>query len=236
MGVRVRSLRTWKAGGQLARGDAAGLGAKQMGQEMEQGASEKPTLRRGRKGCRDSPGALQTPAPGHPPADEMYQLSAAPGNLMALRLPRWAAQQVHLPAPRFAPCSVFGRRSGPPLKQRPPTPGPSVPDFLLIGVYQPGLIPSPESLAKFCLALCPSILLYLEQEPVEAHLQTQPEARPWDPPLLRQQSQPTPTLSFICICPHTQSDKRVPERETQGLQAPPWPLSHKCHQPTLYHT
>lgn len=135
MGVRVRSPRTWKAGDQLARGDAAGLGAKAEGTRSgneELRASEKPALRRGRKGCRDSPGALQTPAPGHPPADKMHHLSAAPGNLMALRLPRWAARQVHLPAPCSAPCSGFGRRSGPPLKQRPPAPGPSVPDFLLI--------------------------------------------------------------------------------------------------------
>lgn len=35
--------------------------------------------------------------------------------------------------------------------------GLSVPDFLLIRVYQAGLILSPESPAKFCLAPCPSL-------------------------------------------------------------------------------
>ena len=63
-----------------------------------------------------------------------------------------------------SPSSSFGYCSGPPLRQPPHPraqastaipPRPSIPDFLLIRVYQPGLITSPESLAKFCLAPCP---------------------------------------------------------------------------------
>lgn len=155
----------------LAGGDAASLGAKaermRNGSE-EQGVLKKLTFRSGRKSCKKLPGALEPPAPGHPPADKMH-LSAALGRLMALSLPRWAAGQVDLPA-SCSPALALAAARGPPTP--PSSSRPSVPDFPLIRVYQPGLIPSPESLAKCSLALCPSLLLSLEQEPVEAHRQT----------------------------------------------------------------
>lgn len=91
------------------------------------------------------------------------------GKPNGLRLPRWAAGQVHLPASCLP---LLQRRLllWAALRGQPALPSPSGPTFQTFSssVYQPGLIPSPEPLAKFCLAPCPSLLLSLEQEPVGA--------------------------------------------------------------------
>lgn len=84
-------------------------------------------------------------------------LSAALGSLMALSLSAQVGRRTRgrtSPLPALAASQgSFGSDA---LRPTPPShSGPSVPDFLLIRVYQPGLIPSPESLAKFYLALCP---------------------------------------------------------------------------------
>lgn len=106
---------------------------------------------------------------------------------------------------------------------QPALPSPWGPAFQTFSssVYQPGLIPSPDPLAKFCLAPCPCLLLSLEQEPVGARLQMQPRARPGDPSRPRQQSSSSHPFRLVCVCPHAPFWQgglgSTSETEPQGL-------------------
>lgn len=160
--MKAGSLRRWKSGSHLAGDDAASLGAKaertRNGSE-EQGVLKKLTFGSGRKSCRKLPGALQPPAPGHPPADKMH-LSAAPGRLMALSLPRWAAGQVDLPA-SCSPALALAAARGPQANAALPlqaqrsrlSPHQSLPAWShslsrVPGQVQPGALPFSSSLLR----------------------------------------------------------------------------------------
>lgn len=110
-------------------------------------------------------------------------------------------------------------------QRRPVLPSPSGPPFQTFSssVYQPGLVPSPEPLAKFCLAPCPSPLLSLEQEPVGA-----PQTRGPLPPT---SSLPLPSSSVFT----PSSDKRV---YAPRLRPSPrdGSLSRLSHMPSPGHT
>lgn len=101
--------------------------------------------------------ALQPPEPGHPPGRQDASLSCS-GNPDALESAQVGSRAGSPPCFLLPlPGSGCYSEAAPPSQPCPPAPGRG--SRLLIRIYQPGLIPSPESLAKFCLALCPFPLL-----------------------------------------------------------------------------